>query len=163
MKVYCLQHHHVVSSACHSVCPNKCYSLSCNFPILYVNGRPESKIFLKYPHSQLLIQTSQFYMGIWHKSLKSKHYYFFHITFPRMKIWRWRCSRYLHNHVLHLCEKCQCLKFRYIEFIHKKHFLSFLKMHNCVSYLYLHKLTFLWVPVSNNFTSFLFEKQYALV
>ena len=35
----------------------------------------------KYPHLQLLIQTSQFYMGNWHKLLKSKHYYFLNITF----------------------------------------------------------------------------------
>ena len=74
---------------------NKCYSVNCDFPIRYVNGCPESKILLKYPHWQLFIQTSQFYMGIWHKLLKSKHCYFFNITLPWMKIWRWRCSRYL--------------------------------------------------------------------
>ena len=37
-----------------------------------------------------------------------------------MKIWRWRCSRYLHNHGFPLREKFQCLKFRYTEVIHKK-------------------------------------------
>ena len=37
----------------------------------------KSKILsLKYPHLQLLIQTSRFYMGSWHKLLKSKHDYF---------------------------------------------------------------------------------------
>ena len=46
----------------------------CDFPIRYVNGCPESKIMsVKYPHLQLLIQTSQFYMGSWHKLLKNKH------------------------------------------------------------------------------------------
>ena len=37
-------------------------------------------------------------MGHWQKLLKSKHYYFFNITLPGMKIWRRGCSRYLHNH-----------------------------------------------------------------
>ena len=50
---------------------------SCDFPIRHVNGWPERKIqSLKYPHLQLLIQTSQFYMGSWHKLLKSKHLFF---------------------------------------------------------------------------------------
>ena len=81
-----------------------------------------------------------------------------------MKIWRWRCSRHLHNHVFLLCEKFQCLKFRYTEVIHKKHFLSFLEVNNCVWYLwYVHKLAFPSVPISNNFTSFLFEKQYLFI
>ena len=47
---------------------------------------------------QLLIQTSRFYMGTWHKLLKSKLRYFFNITLSWMKIWRWWCSRSLHNH-----------------------------------------------------------------
>ena len=53
-----------------------------------------------------------------------------------MKIWRWQCSRYLHNHGFILCEKFQCLKFRCTEVIHKKLFLSLLEMHNCVWYLW---------------------------
>ena len=48
-----------------------------------INGCPESEILsLKYQHLQLLIQTSQFYMGTWHKLLKSKYCYFFNITVP---------------------------------------------------------------------------------
>ena len=78
---------------------------SCDFPIRYVNGCPESKILsLQYPYLQLLIQTSQFYMGSWHKLLKSKHL-FFNITLPWMKIWRWWYSRYMHNHGFLLCKK----------------------------------------------------------
>ena len=72
-----------------------------NIFIRYVNGCHESKILsLKYPHLQLLIETSQFYMGSilaqkvsWYKVLKSKHLY-------------------LRNHGFLLCEKFQCLKFR---------------------------------------------------
>ena len=98
---------------------NRCYSFSCNFLERYVNGCPESKILsLKYPHLRHLLQTSQFYMGKWHKLLKSKHCYFFNITLPWMKIWRWQCSRYLCNNGFLLCEKCRCLKFRYTEVIH---------------------------------------------
>ena len=56
---------------------NSCYSFICGFPIRYVNGGPESKILsLKYPPVQLLIETSQFYVGSWHKLLKSKRCYF---------------------------------------------------------------------------------------
>ena len=55
----------------------RCYSLSCHFLVRFVNGCPESKILsLKYPHSQLLIQISKFYIGICHKLLKSKHLFF---------------------------------------------------------------------------------------
>ena len=42
-----------------------------------------------------------------------------------MKIWRWLCSSYLR---FPLCEKFHCQKFRYIEVIHKKRFLSFLEI-----------------------------------
>ena len=137
---------------------NKCYSVNCDFPIRYVNGCPESKILLKYPHWQLFIQTSQFYMGIWHKLLKSKHCYFFNITLPWMKIWRWRCSRYLK------CEISMSKVFRYTEVIRKKHFMSFPEMPNYVWYLwYSHKLTFPSMAISNNFSAFLFEKQYAII
>ena len=42
---------------------NKCYFFSCNFSIRYVNGFPESKnLSVKYPYTQLRIQTFQFYM-----------------------------------------------------------------------------------------------------
>ena len=59
-----------------------CYTFSCNFPIRYVSSCNESKILsLKYLHLQLLIQTSQFYVGSWHKLLKSKHCWFLNITF----------------------------------------------------------------------------------
>ena len=54
-----------------------------NFTLRYANGCPESKtLSLKYLYLQLLIQASQFYMGSWHKLLKSKHCYFFNITLP---------------------------------------------------------------------------------
>ena len=108
---------------------NGCYSC-CDFPI-YVNGCPKSNILsLKYSHLELLIQTSPFYTGSWHKFLKSKHYCFFNITLPWIKIWTWQCSRYLRNQGFLPCEKLKCLKFRYTEVIHKKLFSSFLEMHN---------------------------------
>ena len=66
---------------------NRCYSFSCGFPIRYV-------LSLKYANLQLLIQTSQLYKKSWHKLLKSKHCYFFNIT-------------YLHNYSFLLCEKLQ--------------------------------------------------------
>ena len=69
-------------------------------------------------------------MGSWHRLLKSKHCYFLNITLPWMKIWGWRCGRYLHNHGFLLCKKCQCL--RYTELIPQKCVLSFLEMYNCV-------------------------------
>ena len=53
-----------------------------------------------------------------------------------MKIWRWRCNRYLRNHGFVQCEKFEYLKFRHTEVIHKKLFLSFVKMRNCVWYLW---------------------------
>ena len=53
-----------------------------------------------------------------------------------MKIWRWRCNRYLHNHGFLQCEEFEYLKFRHTEVIHKNLFLSFVKMHNCVWYLW---------------------------
>ena len=110
---------------------------SCDFPVRYINGCPESKILsLKYPHLQLLIRTSQFYMGSWHNLLKRKHCYFFNLYLPWMKIWRWRCSRYIYNHDFLLCEKFQSPKFRYTEVIHKNLFLSFLEMHNYVWYFW---------------------------
>ena len=101
---------------------NRCYSFSCDFPIRYVNGCPESKtLSLKYQHLQL----------------KSKHCYFFKKkTLPCLKIWRWQCHRYLRNHGFLQCEKFEYLKFRHTEVIHKKLFLSFAKMHNCVWYLW---------------------------
>ena len=68
--------------------------------------------------------------------LKSKHCYFFNITLPWIKIWRWQSSRYLCNHGFLLCWKFQCLKFRYTEVIYKKLFLSILETHNCVKYLW---------------------------
>ena len=37
-----------------------------------------------------------------------------------MKIWRWRCSRYLRNHGFLQREKFECLKFRHTDVIHKK-------------------------------------------
>ena len=40
----------------------------------------------------------------------------------------------MHNFLLY--EKFQCPKFRYTEVIHKKLFLSFLEVHNCVWYLW---------------------------
>ena len=47
------------------------YSFSCNDPIRFVNGCPESKtLSLKYPHLQLLIQSFQFYMRSWYKLQK---------------------------------------------------------------------------------------------
>ena len=102
---------------------NRCYSFSCDFPIRYVNGCPESKtLSQKYQHLQL----------------KSKHCYFLFKTktVPCMKIWRWRCNRYLHNHGFLQCEGFEYLKFRHTEVIHKNLFLSFVKMHNCVWYLW---------------------------
>ena len=57
-------------------------------------------------------------------------------THPCMKIWRWRYKRYLCNHGFLQCEKFECLKFRHAEIIHKKRFLSFVKMHNCLWYLW---------------------------
>ena len=41
---------------------NRCYSFSCDFPVRYVNGCPESKILIsqRYPHLQLLPQTTHF-------------------------------------------------------------------------------------------------------
>ena len=49
------------------------YSFSCYSYIGYVNGYPKSKtLSLKYPHLQLLIQTSQFHMGVWYKLRKNK-------------------------------------------------------------------------------------------
>ena len=64
------------------------------FPLKICQWLAWSKILsLKYPHLQLLIQTSQVYMGSWFKLPKSKHCYFFNITLPWMKIWKWRCSR----------------------------------------------------------------------
>ena len=72
---------------------NRCYSFSFNFLIGYVNGCPETKtLSLKYPHQQLLIKTSQFSLGRWHKLRKSKHYYFYDITFPWKKLWRWQSA-----------------------------------------------------------------------
>ena len=113
---------------------NRCYSISYNLPIRYDNGCSESKnLSLKYPHLKLLIQTSQFYMRSWQKLLKSKHCYSFNINLPWMKFWRWR---YLRNHGFLLCEKCQCLKSKYTEVIHKKYLLSFLKTRNCVWHLW---------------------------
>ena len=82
---------------------------------------------LKHQHLQLLIQTSQFYMSSWHELLKTKHCYFFNITLPWMKIWKWQCSRYLRNHGFPLHEKFQFLKFRYTEDIHKNVFWVFIK------------------------------------
>ena len=102
---------------------NRCYSFSCDFPIRYVNGCPESKtLSQKYQHLQL----------------KSKHCYFLFKTktVPCMKIWRWRWNRYLHNHGFLQCEEFEYLKFRHTEVIHKNLFLSFVKMHNCVWYLW---------------------------
>ena len=75
-------------------------------------------------------------MGSWHKLFKSKHCYSFKITLPWMKIWRWWCSSYLHNHGVLLCEKVQCLKCKDTEGIHKKLIFSFLEMRNCVWYLW---------------------------
>ena len=75
-------------------------------------------------------------MESWHKLLKSKQCYFLNVTLLWIKLWRWRCTRYLCNHGFLLCVKSQCLKFMYIEIIHKKLFLSFLEMHNCVWYLW---------------------------
>ena len=57
-------------------------------------------------------------------------------TPPCMKIWRWRCNRYLRNHGFLQCEKFEFLKVRRTEVIHNKIFLSFVKMHNCVWYLW---------------------------
>ena len=42
----------------------------------------------------------------------------------------------MRNHGFLQCEKFDCLKFRHTEVIHKKLFLSFVKMHNCVWYLW---------------------------
>ena len=53
-----------------------------------------------------------------------------------MKIWRWWCNRYLCNHGFQQCEKFECPKFNHTEVIHKKLFLSFVKMDNCVWYLW---------------------------
>ena len=55
-----------------------------------------------------------------------------------MKIWSWRCNRYLHNHSFLLYEEFQCLKFRYTEVTHKKT-LIFLKC-TIVSDIYEHVL-----------------------
>ena len=44
-----------------------------------------------------------------------------------MKIWRWRCNRYLRNHGFLQCEKFECLKFRHAEVIHKNFFWVLLK------------------------------------
>ena len=93
-------------------------------------------------------------MGIWHELLISKHCYFFNITLSWIKIWRWRCRRYLHSHVFLLCEKFQGLKFR--SYSQKKHFLSFLEIHNCAWYLHVYKLTFLSVEISNNIRTTLY-------
>ena len=71
--------------------------------------------------------TTQFYMSSWHKLLKTKHCYFFNITLPWMKIWKWQCSRYLRNHGFPLREKFQFLKFRYTEDFHKNVFWVFIK------------------------------------
>ena len=97
--------------------------MSCDFSIRYVNGCPESKTpSLKYQHLQL----------------KSNHCYFFLNTLFCMKICRWQCNRYLRNHDFLQCEKFEYLKFRHTEVIHKFFFflLSFVKMHNCVWYLW---------------------------
>ena len=100
---------------------NRCYSFSCDFPIRYVNGCPESKtLSLKYKHLQL----------------KSKHCYFLKKTLPCMKIWRWQCNRYLPNYDFLQCEKFECLRFRHTKVIQKKLFLSFVEMHNCIWYLW---------------------------
>ena len=118
---------------------NKPYPFSCNFPIRYVDGCPENKIMsLKYPHLELLYQTSQFYMGSWHKLLKSKNCYSFNITLPCMKIWRWQCSRYLCNHGFLLCEIFHCLKFRYTEIIHKKNYFRVFLRCTILSDIYEH-------------------------
>ena len=84
-----------------------CYFSSCDFPIRYVSGYPESKtLSVKYQHLQL----------------KSKHCYSFFkkSTLSCMKIWRWRCNRYLRNHGFLQREKFECLKFRHTDVIHKK-------------------------------------------
>ena len=91
----------------------------------------------KIPHVQLLIQTCQFYMGSSHKLLKSKHCYFFNTNLPWRRIWGWWCSRYLHNHGFLLCEKFQCLKFRYTEVIDERFSWAFLKC-LIVSDIYVH-------------------------
>ena len=102
---------------------NRCYCFSCDFPITYVNGCPESKtLSLKYQH--LL--------------LKSKHcFIFLKKTLPCMKIWRWRCNRYLRNHGFMQCEKFEYLKFRHTKVIHKNFFWVFLKC-IIVSHIYEH-------------------------
>ena len=108
-----------------------------DFLVRYVNCCPECKILSwKHPHLQFLIQSSQFYTGTRHKLRKSKYCYFFNITLPWVKMWRWWCKRYLRNYGFLLCEKFQCLKFKYTEVINKKLFFSFLEMHNCVWYLW---------------------------
>ena len=55
-----------------------------------------------------------------------------------MKIWRWRCNRNLRNHGFLQCEKFECLKFGHTEVILKKKNLSFVKMRNCVWYLWIY-------------------------
>ena len=59
------------------------------------------------------------------KSVPEIHCYVFNITLPWIKIWRWWCSRCLHNHGFLLYEKFQCVKFRHAEVIHKKIFFCF--------------------------------------
>ena len=118
---------------------NRCYSFSCHFPIRYVNGCPESKnLSLKYQHLQL----------------KSKHCYLKKNTLPWMKIWRWRCKRYLRYHGFLQCENFECLKFRHTKVIHKKRFLHFVEMHNYVWYL--------WTCPSQNTGLHNFEGQISL-
>ena len=91
---------------------NRCYSFSCDFPLRYVNGCPESKnLSLKYQHLQL----------------KRKKIFYKKNTLPCMKIWRWRCNRYLRNHGFLQCEKFECLKFRHSEVVHEKLFWILLK------------------------------------
>ena len=63
--------------------------------------------------------------------------WFSNIIFPQINLWRLLCSEYLCKHSFFLCEKFQCVKFRYKEVIHKKHFLVFLKC-TCLSDIYEH-------------------------
>ena len=85
---------------------------------------------LKYPYLQLLIQTPQSYVGHRHKLPKSKHSHFFNITLTWLKMWRLWCCRYLRNHGFPVCEKFQCLTFKYTEVTHKQ-------LYNCVWYLWI--------------------------
>ena len=98
---------------------NRCYSFSFDFPIRYVNGCPESKtLSLKYQHLQL----------------KSKHCHFFKKLFPAWK--------FGDDDATDICVTMACCSVIRISKVQtyrsysQNTFLSFVKMYNCVWYLW---------------------------